>query len=250
MAICRATPKRSAGLPTTPICYAFEAIPGTKSSYNVNKDLGNWTALKLFRDPSYVAEHSPLPGYHQVVDRGIDQAWGTAIWPTGFPPDEKASVNGFVMEADFYKFRGRGVIQTTGRSDYGVLVQYILDNATNLGNATLNELKATWDAYPTTTATKLDVIDAVNVGVSTWIGRQIARDQHTSSISRGADLEEIGGQPPNKIGRHAAGPIFAGFGSPGTPAMDYIADYIEGYTLRHLHTLASRRRCFSRVFEG
>ena len=26
--------------------------------------------------------------------------------------------------------------------------------------------------------------------------------------------------------------------------MDYFADYIAGYTLRHLHTLAGRRRCF------
>jgi hypothetical protein len=71
------------------LVYAFEAIPGTKSSYNVTKDLGNWTALKLFRDPSYVAEHSQLPGYHQVVDRGIAQAWGTAIWPTSFRPTRR-----------------------------------------------------------------------------------------------------------------------------------------------------------------
>jgi hypothetical protein len=140
------------------LVYAFEAIPQLKSSYNVNSDLGNWTALKLFQDQNYVAEHSALPCYHRVVDGGINQAWGSAIWPTGFAPDENAAMNGFVMEADFYKFRGRGVIQTTGRSDYSVLIQYILDNAASLGSATLSQLKATWDSYSGTPATKLDVI--------------------------------------------------------------------------------------------
>jgi hypothetical protein len=29
--------------------------------------------------------------------------------------------------------------------------------------------------------------------------------------------------------------------------VDYVMDYIGGYTLRHLHTHASRKRSFSRV---
>jgi len=140
------------------LVYAFEKIPGIKSSYNVNGDLGNWTALKLFEDPSYVAEHAALAGYSHVVDHGIDQAWGTAFWLNGFPSEEDASINGYVMEADFYKFRGRGVIQTTGRADYGVLIDYILNNASALRNANLSQLKAAWDAYPSTPVDKRDVI--------------------------------------------------------------------------------------------
>lgn len=31
------------------LVYAFEKIPRLKSSYSVNDDLGNWTALKLGR---------------------------------------------------------------------------------------------------------------------------------------------------------------------------------------------------------
>jgi len=50
-------------------------------------------------------------------------------------------VNGFIMEADFYKFRGRGVIQTTGRGDYTVLIKYILQNAAAL--PALSDLIAT-----------------------------------------------------------------------------------------------------------
>jgi hypothetical protein len=61
-----------------------------------------------------------------------------------------------------------------------------------------------------------------------------------------SDLEEIRGKPPNKIGRRvsrAAGPALI----LGDAAVDYFMDYIEGYTLRHLHTHASRKRSFSRV---
>ncbi|MET4043587.1 hypothetical protein ABIC03_005308 [Bradyrhizobium sp. RT6a] len=141
------------------LVYAYEKIPGSKSSYNVNDDLGNWTALKVFKDAGYVAEHSGLAGYHQVVDKGIDQAWGTATWPHSFSSKEDASINGFVMEVDFYKFRDRGVIQTTGRGDYGVLIDYIMSNPAIAGNANLSHLRATWDAYPAAVGTsKRDTI--------------------------------------------------------------------------------------------
>ncbi len=147
------------------LVYAFEKIPNLKSSYNVNSGLGNWTALKLFGDPNYLAAHSSLAGYQQAVGNGIDPAWNTAIWPGGFSSQVDTSVNGFIMEADFYKLRGRGVIQTTGRSDYCVLIDYILNNAGQLGNATLNQLKAAWDAYPSTGGSKHDVIASRSTNV-------------------------------------------------------------------------------------
>lgn len=190
------------------LVYAFEAIPRLKSSYNANSDLGNWTALQLFQDVSYVTEHSTLPGYHQVVDGGINQAWGTAIWPTGFPPDENASVNGFVMEADFYKFRGRGVIQTTGRSDYGVLIKYILNNAASLANATLDQLKATWNSYPGTPATKLDMIASRSTnaqwdlafGQGVILAAAIAEDSRVKSayLQLAADAKTLNGGTTTK----------------------------------------------------
>jgi hypothetical protein len=61
-----------------------------------------------------------------------------------------------------------------------------------------------------------------------------------------SDLKEIRGKPANKIGRRV--PPATGLTLlRGVAARDYFMDYIEGYTLRHLHTHASRKRSFSRV---
>ncbi|MEZ2142238.1 hypothetical protein AAE026_08015 [Bradyrhizobium sp. DN5] len=190
------------------LVYAFEKIPGLKSSYNVNDDLGNWTALKLFKDAGYVAEHSGLAGYHQVVDHGIDQAWGTATWPQSFSSKVDASVNGFIMEADFYKFRGRGVIQTTGRDDYGVLIDYIMNNPAIPGNANLNHLRATWDAYPTTGASKRDTIASrstnaqwnVAFGEGIVLAAAIAEDSRIKSdyLQLAADAATLNGGKTTK----------------------------------------------------
>jgi len=60
-----------------------------------------------------------------------------------------------------------------------------------------------------------------------------------------SDLEEIRGKPANKIGRGSPpATVLALLRGAG---LDYFMDYIEGYTLRHLHTHASRKRSFSRV---
>jgi len=127
------------------LVYAFEAIPGLKSSYNVNSGLGNWTAFKLFNNADYVDAQKSLAAFAQVTSNGIDPAWNTASWPSGFSSAVQETVNGFIMEADFYKFRGRGVIQTTGRGDYVVLIKYILQNAATLPG--LSDLIGTWNAW-------------------------------------------------------------------------------------------------------
>ncbi len=73
-----------------------------------------------------------------------------------------------------------------------------------------------------------------------------AWDAARRKLAGGADLEEIRGKPSNKIGRRppraAVQALLRGGG-----AMDYFMDYIDGYTLRHLQTRASRKRSFSGV---
>jgi hypothetical protein len=125
------------------LAYAFDRIPGLKQSYNVAP---NMTAYTLFKDFNYLKQHSGLAGSAAVLNHpgGVDQAWAGQSWPASYPSTVvNSSVNGFVMETDFYKFRGRGVIQTTWRSDYKLLISFILSSAA-AGNPALTALANQW----------------------------------------------------------------------------------------------------------
>jgi hypothetical protein len=127
------------------LAYAFDKISGLKQSYNVAP---NQTAYQLFNDFYFLKQHAGLTGSATVLNNpgGIDPAWSGQAWPTSYPSTVvDPSVNGFVMTADFYKFRGRGVIQTTWRSDYKLLISYILSSAAS-GNLTLATLAQKWTA--------------------------------------------------------------------------------------------------------
>lgn len=106
------------------IAYAFNAIPAIpKVSYNTGQ---NKTAHALFGDADYRAAH----GHRALFDRfpdptKIDPVWKGEVWPAGFPTKPEDAVCGFLLEADFYKFRGRGLIQSTWRPRYIELITFI-----------------------------------------------------------------------------------------------------------------------------
>ena len=108
------------------LAYAFDAITGVKKSYNTAS--GNRKAGSLFDDADFIRAHGQLAGAQQLARHGqdLDGAWNGKYYPQKhFSTDEDPAKNGFCMQADFYKFRGRGVIQMTARESYLHAVKYI-----------------------------------------------------------------------------------------------------------------------------
>ncbi|WP_156132318.1 S8 family serine peptidase [Paraburkholderia terrae] len=114
-----------------------------KASYN--RLSGNRTAGSLFNDEAFVRAHGQRGGAQAIAHRGDEfgGAWNSEYYPQDqFTTDEKAPETEFVRQADFYKFRGRGVIQTTGRSQYLPIAKWI--QAYSGSDTTLIEKKKLW----------------------------------------------------------------------------------------------------------
>jgi hypothetical protein len=104
------------------IAYLFDAIAGVKQSYN---KAPNVPAGKLFNDRDFIAAHGDLPPAQRLKNTS-DARWNGQAYPQGeFPTSDKPAETGFIMEADFFKFRGRGLIQTTWRPAYLELVKFV-----------------------------------------------------------------------------------------------------------------------------
>lgn len=130
----------SAGHPG--IAYAFDAIPGLKRSYNTLSS--NKNCFLLFNDPDYNGAFGSLPLGKQLMNT-TDPVWKGDVYPQHtVPTSTLPSVTGYVLEADFFKFRGRGFIQTTGRTNYTQLIQYITGYTGS--NPVLAGTKSKWNA--------------------------------------------------------------------------------------------------------
>ena len=91
-----------------------------KQSYNTHAS--NRSAYELFRNQGFLEAHKDLPLYNRVRNT-TNTMWDGDSYPTGFPVDPNQA--GIIAEADFYKFRGRGLIQTTLRGNYTRLIRFI-----------------------------------------------------------------------------------------------------------------------------
>jgi hypothetical protein len=125
------------------LAYPFNDIPGTKRSYNAGP--GNRLAGELFFDDShYWGAHSHLAGADRVrAAPNARELWnGTAYPQTLFPTSLDPAQTGFIQQADFFKFRGRGFIQITWRANYRRIAAFIQTYSGT--NATVLRFKTAW----------------------------------------------------------------------------------------------------------
>jgi hypothetical protein len=220
-----ASPEKVGNAAHPGISYAFDAIPGLKSSYNNNPGLGNATARSLFGNAAYVDAHRALPRFSDVTAGGVDPQWGGSQWPTKFADikfkRENESLNGFIMQADFYKLRGRGVIQTTGRSNYKGVIDFILTSPAAAANAVLNALRTAWNAFPATPGMARPDVIASRSTCAQW-------DQafgEAVTLAAGVHLHSKNNRDFLDIGRTAA-IVNAGTGTKGS--FSFMARKING----------------------
>ena len=138
------------------IAYAFDAyaLPATngkdarsKASYN---KAPNKTAGELFNNPNYIDAFKGLKfGTDPKVAKSNDAAWKGTTFPKSLfanVQDAATTSSTFISEADFYKFAGRGFIQSTWRSQYEKFVEFIL---TYIGSDSIvRKYQGNWKASP------------------------------------------------------------------------------------------------------
>ncbi len=119
--------------------YMYGINGGLKRSYNSYK--ANKSVYELLNTELFIETHKHTPFDEYVIQSGkSNDEWKSETYPNEAPI--KPSEGGIMAEADFYKFRGRGLIQTTFRDNYIPLIEAIINYRGE--NSIINEQKNKW----------------------------------------------------------------------------------------------------------
>jgi hypothetical protein len=114
-----------------------------KRSYNTAP---NKTARDLFASTVFRNAHDALLPAGPTAWNTADAAWaGTVYGATNAPNSVTSDETAFIRQADFYKFRGRGYIQTTNRANYLGLARAVRAEIDSLP-APMWAIVSTWPA--------------------------------------------------------------------------------------------------------
>jgi hypothetical protein len=109
-----------------------------KQSYN--RSPLNRLAAHLFNSEDFNRAHDWRPGAESLTRSG-DSAWLGTNFPLNDVDPNPAS-SAYIRQADFVKFRGRGLIQTTWRENYKKLIEFI--QSYNGENQILRRYRERW----------------------------------------------------------------------------------------------------------
>lgn len=113
----------SAGYPG--LAYPFSDIPGVKQTYN-SAPLNRLAGELFFADDAFWTAHRAKPLASAIRNHPeLRAAWNATTYPSLFPTSLDPALTGFVQEADFFKFRGRGFFQATWRANYKGIIGWI-----------------------------------------------------------------------------------------------------------------------------